>query len=137
MPIQILGGLRATLAPPPSPALAIEGDAEMNRSVVALGVFVCLVSAPLVASAQDRSGECELEDWRYWHSDVMSSLAVEGSVTCESGKIVLRLYGGTEENKTFLGVADAYIDGYAFTALASDIETPPDNLFLKYSITDD
>ena len=89
----------------------------------------CAFGALLYAGA---AGACEVEDWR-WYT-VSEYLTVEGATTCASGKIVIRLYEGEGESARFLGVADAFIEGYTFTAIAKGIDPAPQSVSIKHSI---
>ena len=93
--------------------------------------FKAAVAAMLLTGLAGAAGACEIEDWRwYTQSD---TLVIEGVATCRSGRLVLRIYEGEGEATQFLGVADTFIEGYAFTAYTSDV-TPPDSVTIKYTI---
>ena len=94
-----------------------------------------LLSGFGVAIADDGdSGKCNVEDWRYTYTAVMQMLMIEGSTTCDKGRIRIRAYGGPDSSKTFLGVADGYIRGYIFQATINAISEQPESMEIKYSI---
>ena len=92
-------------------------------------VISCAFGALLCAGA---AGACEVEDWRWYTTG--DYLTIEGATTCASGEVVIRLYKGEGEAARFLGVADAYIEGYTFTAIAQGIDPPPQSVSIKYAI---
>ena len=71
----------------------------------------------------DPGVQCKIEDVRWWHSNVFfgiplnDRLRIEGSTTCASGFVTLRLYEGTGELRTFIGTVDGRIRGYAFSVI--------------------
>ena len=71
---------------------------------------------------------CEIEDWR-WQSSFGDILMLDGVTTCDSGTATIRLY----DEDAFLGIANGFIEGHAFQAMASGIGKPAD-LTIKYSI---
>ena len=84
-----------------------------------------------VANAcDDHHGQCEVEDWR-WYSVSGGMVMLEGVTTCNAGQVILRLYQG--EGGAFLGVADGFIEGHAFQAMATNLDTPS-TVAIKYSI---
>ena len=99
------------------------------RTALATMMAAALSVGPALA-CDDHHGVCEIEDWR-WQSMVGGMLMIDGAATCNEGRVILRLYGG--EGGPFLGVADGYIEGHAFQALATDIPKP-NVLAIKYSI---
>ena len=90
-----------------------------------------VVAAAVLAGSAGIVTACEVEDWR-WYS-VADYLTVEGATTCNSGKIIIRLYEGEGEGAKFLGVANAYIEGFTFEAIAQGV-APPQSVSIKYSI---
>ena len=97
----------------------------------AMGAMMAAALAVGAAAAcDDHHGTCEVEDWR-WQSMIAWMLMIDGVTTCNEGRVILRLYEG--EDGRFLGVADGYIEGHAFQALATDIPKPS-ALAIKYSI---
>ncbi len=62
-------------------------------------------------------------------------MIIEGSATCASGFVALRLYEGTGESRTFIGTADGVIEGHVFSVkTAFYAETKLDSLSIEYSI---
>ena len=97
-----------------------------------LGAIIAATLAVCTAQAcDDHHGTCEIEDWR-WQSIMGGTLMIDGVTTCDEGWARLRLYEG--ENGPFLGVADGYIVGHTFQALAIGIPKPS-TLAIKYSIS--
>ncbi len=68
---------------------------------------------------QAQTPECEVEDWRAVPS-FGGFLAIEGSATCESGIVGVRLYDGD----TFIGTASGFITGHVLSAFATDLAYP-------------
>ena len=110
------------------------------------GSFVALVSllaiAPSQAPAQSSiektdQTDCKIEDWRWAYSDVVKALTVEGATTCNTGHAIIRVYTEKEEGAVYLGNANGFIDGYAFTAIVTDVEDKPETLSIKYTIGDE
>lgn len=85
--------------------------------------------ANAAGACDDHHGVCEIEDWRW--TGMGGVLIVEGVATCDEGRVRLRLYEG--EGGAFLGVADGFIEGHTFQALATDIQNPS-AVAIKYSI---
>ena len=79
--------------------------------------------------------ECKVEDWR-WYVPYDDSLAIQGASNCEKGRIVIRVYKGEGEEKTFLGVADGLVEGYAFEAVMDKVDRPA-SIVIRYSIDPD
>ena len=111
-----------------------------------LAAFVALASLLVITPSQvpAQSGiektdqtECRIEDWRWTYTDVMKALTVEGAATCNSGRVIMRVYIEKEEGAVYLGNADSFIDGYAFTAIVTDVEDKPESLSIKYTIGDE
>ena len=65
-----------------------------------------------IAGADD---SCRVEDWR-WYVPHGDTLAIEGASNCKEGRIVIRVYAKEGDEQKFLGVADTYLEGYAFEA---------------------
>lgn len=85
-----------------------------------------MLACPVMA-CDDHHGKCQIEGWRFY--DVGPHLMIEGIASCDSGHVIIRLFDG----ETYLGNADGYIEGHAFSANAFNIQSPSD-LNLKYSI---
>ena len=91
--------------------------------------LAALMWAGTAFACDDHHGQCEIEDWRW--TGMGGLLTVEGVASCDEGRVRLRLYEG--EDGPFLGVADGYIEGHIFQAMATDIENPS-AVTIKYSI---
>lgn len=101
------------------------------RTLIATAAAFWLAGGVALA-CDDHIGTCEIEDWR-WQAPFPGTLMLDGVVTCNSGKITLRLYEGAGEDARFLGVSDTYIEAHTFQALASGIDAVTD-LQIKYAI---
>ena len=99
------------------------------KTILTMGA-AALALAGTATACDDHHGTCEIEDWR-WQSMVAGILMIDGVTTCNEGKVILRLYEG--EDGSFLGIADGYIEGHAFQAMATDVPKPG-SLATKYSI---
>ena len=100
----------------------------MRVTVLAITAF-CLASTAALA-CDDHTGMCEVEDWR-WSGPSSGYLTIEGVATCNTGRIILRLYEG--EGGKFLGVATSSIRGHTFEAIATDVKSAS-AVAIKYSI---
>ena len=93
-----------------------------------LGLAV-LPGFPGVAPAcDDHVGKCELDAWRARYAESMGTIFLDGSATCDRGRIIIRMYDGDK----FLGVLSRHINGHAFRGTA-DVAAYSD-LRIKYSI---
>ena len=90
-------------------------------------LLVSLVSVGALA-CDDHFGQCEIEAWRTVFTSGI--LAIEGSATCNSGGVQVRLY----DDDQFIGVASGIVDGHVVRAFAHDIAQRPQTLSIKYSI---
>jgi len=95
-----------------------------------LMMAAALMATGAAWACDDHVGECQIEDWR-WHEMVAGIVMLEGVTTCDAGLVRLRLYEG--EGGAFLGIADGYIEGHAFQAMAQNMAGPSD-IAIKYSI---
>lgn len=89
-----------------------------------LGIFAAL---SLLGSAS--AAACEIEDWRYTSAGG-KYVEIEGTTTCESGQIRIRVYDGSGN---YLGNANGFIQGYSFSALVQ--ANAPNRMEIKYSIS--
>ena len=94
----------------------------------ALAAIACVIGINAAVACDDHTGTCEIEAWRAVGTGG-GILFIEGSTTCDAGKVNIRLYDGEK----FLGTADGYIEGHALSASALDIAKIGD-LSIKYSI---
>ncbi|MDE0530713.1 MAG: hypothetical protein OXI01_04560 [Albidovulum sp.] len=92
-----------------------------------LAAFVVAIAGSQALACDDHQGACEIEAWRYQLT--AGILTIDGSVTCNSGMVSIRLYDG----ETYLGNAQGFVQGHALTAVATGIANP-DKLQIKYSI---
>lgn len=90
-----------------------------------------LLYGGIAQACDDHHGACEIEDWR-WNTALGNFLTVEGVTTCDKGFIRIRLYDG--DQRKFVGVANGFVNGHTFDAIAENIDSPPQALSIKYSI---
>ena len=83
-------------------------------------------------TCDDQGGKCKVEDWR-WYSSSAGMLMIEGSTTCDKGRIRFRLYEGTGDKRKFIGVDSGFIEGHTFEAVMMNIQKPKAPS-IKYSI---
>ena len=93
-----------------------------------------VVFALLAVPAWAQNGAaCEIEDWR-WRTE-FGYIIIEGTTTCISGEIFIRIYDvDADNNENFLGVAHSYIDGFIFEVLKEGIPHPRGDLQIRYVI---
>ena len=101
----------------------------MRTAILALAIIALGLGSAL--ACDDHVGTCEIEDWRW--QNAMGMLSIEGSTTCDSGFVHIRLYEESGDESQFLGVAQGLIEGHALTAFATDIDRPQ-SLSIEYSI---
>ena len=108
-------------------------------------VFIVLVSLLVIAPSQvpAQSGaektdqtECKIEDWRWSYNEATEWLHVEGAVSCNTGRVVIRAYTEEGDEVVYLGNADSLVDGYTFTAIVTSVDDKPESLSIKYTISD-
>ena len=92
------------------------------------------LAAGVAIACDDHIGLCEVEDWRYYHTEAMRMLGIEGTATCNEGELTLRAYSGTEDDPNLVGVDTTYIEGHVFKTAIFAVHARPENLFIKYSI---
>ena len=89
--------------------------------------------ALLLGTAVVRADEgCQVEDWR-WYVPHGDTLAIEGASNCKEGRIVIRVYAKEGNEERFLGIANAFVEGYAFEAYVEKV-TKPNDIAIRYSI---
>ena len=93
-------------------------------------VLTCLALLVVLPLHADEPNRCYLEDWRYSHVPRINWIKIEGATSCLDGEIIIRVYNGNK----LLGVVEATINGYAFSALMSHVPTPPLALEIRYVI---
>ena len=87
------------------------------------------------AFADDDAGKCSVEDWRYTYTAGLLVLTIEGSATCETGRIRVRAYDTSDGTSKFMGVAQTAIEGYIFSATVFAIYKNPASMDIKYAIS--
>lgn len=105
---------------------------------VALAYFLAITPGQAPAqSAAEKTDQtaCKIEDWRWTYSDMLKALTVEGAVTCNAGHLIMRVYAEKEEKAVYLGNANSFINGYAFTAVVTDVEDQPESVSIKYTVS--
>ena len=67
-----------------------------------------------VALADDDSGMCSVEDWRYTHTPGLRVVTIEGTTTCKEGRISIRAYDTSDGSSKFMGVDASLVSGFIF-----------------------
>lgn len=98
----------------------------MRVLLIALAAVV-FWSTPSMA-CDDHAGKCKLDAWRARYVESMGTIFLDGSATCDRGRVIIRMYDGDK----FLGVLSRHIEGHAFRGTA-DVAAFTD-LKIKYSI---
>lgn len=103
------------------------------RTLIAIAAAFWL-AANVALACDDHIGACEIEDWRYHHTEAMRLLGLEGTATCNEGELTVRAYTGSEDDPTLVGVDTTYIKAHVFKTAIFAVHERPANLFIKYSI---
>ena len=75
---------------------------------------------------------CQIEDWRWQYVEFYKMIFIEGTTTCETGKITIRAYDG---NGKFVGTGWGFIEGHVLTIMPiMDIVHKPRSLNIKSAI---
>ena len=99
---------------------------------------LAMVALMLATWAVPARADCQIEDWR-WNYDFpglvankgfTSSLAINGTTTCEEGRITIRAYDGEQ----FIGATSTLIRGYVFDVLITNVHESPRSLKIKHTI---
>ena len=99
----------------------------ISRIILSL-VFVALISS-------SHAQACTIEDWTWRWEPTIESVIIQGVTTCESGKLILRLYDLDEKGKErFLAVDRSYIEGFTFETYVTMPQPRQDKLRFKYQI---
>jgi hypothetical protein len=83
-----------------------------------------LLAATLLASVVTsgaKADDCEVDAWRHY-ADLAGGISIEGSTTCQCGRVYLRAYDG----ERFIGADSASVRGYTFRAWIRDVPKPSD-----------
>lgn len=91
------------------------------------------LSAGAALACDDHYGTCEIEDWTYTYTGMMEALQIDGVATCDTGRLMLRLYDGEGDDRKFIGVERTFIRGHIFKATKLGVPKPA-ALSIKYSI---
>ena len=113
----------------------VGSDFAVSISVVDAGGAADTLTTSIAVIAKDVVVvmECRIRDL-WWSYDIINSrgfVTIEGSTTCVSGSIAIDLY----ESRTFIGTADGFIEGHAFSVTGNVIGRPS-SLSIEYSIED-
>ena len=100
------------------------------RIVSIAAAALCLAAAS--ASAED----CQVEDWRWYHTPMVNMFTVEGVASCDNGRIAMLAYDQNGESRKFLGVADSFIEHRAFVMTIYDVDPPPVSPAPEFTITE-
>ena len=109
----------------------------MRERTIRKTLLACLALGVVPGAAlacDDHHGVCEIEDWTYTYTGMMEVLQIDGVATCDAGEIRLRLCNGKGDDRKFLGIESAFIEGHTFQAIKLQIPKPTD-LSIKYSIS--
>ena len=101
----------------------------MSRMSASVLGGAALLLATVATQADD---SCKVEDWR-WYVPHGDTLAIEGASNCKEGRIVIRVYAKEGDEQKFLGVADTYVEGFAFEAYVDKVDKPND-IAIRYTI---
>ena len=104
----------------------------MKLSIFATVFAVAILCPPPAMACDDHVGTCELEAWRA-HNAIPGILTIEGSATCDSGVVSIRLYDVAGGAERFLGTANGFIQGHALHAVAAELDAPGE-LAIRVSI---
>ena len=104
------------------------------RRVDRLTALALLSGLAVGATGSAHANECSVEDWRYNHVASLQNVRIEGSTTCEKGRIRIRAYDTSGDSPKFLGVATGVVQGYIFETYVEDIPENPESMEIKYSI---
>ena len=106
----------------------------MKRILNAAIIGCALLAFGTVGACDDHVGKCEIEDFLY-RIEGFDNLVIRGVTTCDSGKIIIRVYDGEGESRKLVAIADGYIVSHTFTAMSSGgVSYMPDNVSFHYSI---
>ena len=97
----------------------------MRIALLTITAF-CLASTAALA--------CEVEDWRWYHTEALRALGVEGVATCDSGRIAMRAYDQVGDKRKFLGVEDTFIENRAFKMTIYAVDPRPKNPVIEFTI---
>ena len=89
----------------------------------------CLASTAALA--------CEVEDWRWYHTEALRAFGVEGVATCDSGRIAMRAYDQVGDKRKFLGVEDTFIENRTFKMTIYAVDPRPKNPVVEFTIKPD
>lgn len=130
--ISILLLADATVAKAKDVTAGLQLCKAINGAAKRLACFDQLTSATQskkrTQATSDSSSGCKIEDWSF--SEKASSIYINGTATCSTGKLIYRLYDGNT-NK-FITSGFTYIEGYAFQSYADG--STPGSLNIKYTI---
>ena len=104
-------------------------------AILAWMLVTTLVYAQARSSAEKTDDtDCKIEDWRWTYHERVETVRVEAAVTCGAGHVIIRAYTDKEGEAVYLGNMEAFIDGYAFTAIMMPILEKPETLSIKYTV---
>lgn len=75
----------------------------------AIPLAATLLGCALVSRAN--AEDCKVDGWRHYE-DPLGIIAIDGSTTCECGRVHIRAYDGDR----FIGADTAFVEGYKFSA---------------------
>ena len=92
--------------------------------------------ASLIWGASASADDCQVQDWRWYHTPVVNMLTIEGVTTCANGRIAMMTYDQNGETRRFLGVADSFIEHRAFILTLYNVDPPPTDPAPEFTITE-
>jgi hypothetical protein len=101
---------------------AIENGASRLKCFDKIG------AATNAALNNNANGGCAIEDWSF--TDKADNIYINGTATCEKGKLTYRLYDG--KTHKFIASDFTYIEGFAFQSYTDGVS--PKNMEIKYTI---
>ena len=105
------------------------------HGAAAVNINPSVITALIEAGADPGAAvACQTEDWRWQYVEFYKMISIEGTTTCETGKITIRAYDG---NGKFVGTGWGFIEGHVFTITPiMDILRKPRSLNIKSAIDD-
>ena len=104
-------------------------------------IALCALAASMMvagaAVAQDEDSACAVEDWRWYHTNALRALGIEGVATCDTGRITLRAYDRINGGRVFLGVGSTTIEGRIFKARILAVDPRPTDPVVEFTVTPD
>ncbi len=98
-------------------------------------VFALVLFCTGVAVAcDDHNGPCKIEDWRSMYHPSLQIVVIEGTTTCDTGRVTLRVYDEARDESPFVGIAETFITGHTFQASIMSVGKKPASVSFKANI---